>query len=146
MEKTTWETIIAVVIGILIGVFAASAFWLIKTNRISFPSQNSQNIVNTTKSTPTPTKTSAPFSLDISAPENMSIFSEKEITLKAKTLPFANMILTVNGVTSVSKADDNGTIAEKVTLQEGVNEILVSSLKDTNQVISKSLIVIYEKK
>lgn len=144
MEKTTWETIVAVVIGIVIGVFVASAFWLVKANKISFPSNIAQN-TGASKTTPTPTKTSLPFSLDITQPEDQAIVTSPNLTIKIKTVTFANVIISTNGTTIALKADDKGTVEKEITLSEGVNVIAVTGIKDTSDALTKKILVVYEK-
>ena len=144
MEKTTWETIVAVVIGIVIGVFVASAFWLVKTNKIAFPG-NIENIGKTSQTTPTPTKTSLPFSLDITQPEDHTIITSPSLTVKVKTVAFANVIISTNGTTVALKADDKGSVEKEITLGAGVNEIVITGIKDTSDALTKKLLVVYEK-
>lgn len=144
MEKTTWETIVAVVIGIVIGVFVASAFWLVKANKISFPGNITQN-TGSAKTTPTPTKTSLPFSLDITQPEDQTIVTSPNLTIKIKTVTFANVIISANGTTVALKADDKGTVEKEITLSEGVNVIVVTGIKDASDALTEKILVVYEK-
>lgn len=146
MEKTTWETIIAVVIGILIGIFAASAFWLVKTNKISFSNSSSINNQQVMKKNPTPTKSDLPFSMSISEPTDQSIVSTENISVKVKTLAFANVVISTNGDTVIIKADDKGNVSEEINLNEGLNQIIITAIKDSSQEITKNLLIVYEKK
>lgn len=143
MDKTTLETIIAVFVGIILGIIVASGFWLLKSAKIALPQKPT---AKTVVSTPTKTLSQQSLFLSITKPQDQSILNDKSLTIEGKTTPNTRLIVTKSQNETVVKSDGNGNFNLKLNLDAGVNTILFTAVNDQNETKSATLTVAYEEK
>lgn len=144
MERTTWETVFAIIVGVVLGTLVAISIWFVKTGRINlnFASQMTKTVV-----TPTPISSpQSPFTLLISQPHDGSVTSDQKITVAGKTERFARVIVSQNNQDTIARADQDGLFKVNLTLDEADNEILVTSMAKNGETKQETLIIVYQKK
>lgn len=137
------EMFIAITLGLILGGGAAYAL-------VALP-QTSQPSPSTAQNTPTSSEPDTPspsvfaensLNLEILLPENQALSEEKDVTISGKTLPGTLVTITSSVDQNVTTADENGAFSQRISLDEGTNEIIILALKDqTTQ--EKRLIVNY---
>lgn len=147
MERTTLETLLAVIVGIILGTVVVVSFWFVKTGRVNI------NLIQpltktTTVSTPTVlvTQKTVPFSLEISQPENGAVVQNQKIIVSGKTGANAQVLISDSTSDLVINADKDGIFQTNWTLDSGDNEIIITSLSQNGETQQQSLMVVYEKK
>ncbi|MBI3384714.1 hypothetical protein HY030_00800 [Candidatus Gottesmanbacteria bacterium] len=145
MEKTTMETVIALVLGVILGVLAASSFWFLKNHKftLSLPTNKVINIKTTT--TPTPLKEKL-FSLEISSPSDLSIVNTATPNLSGKSSPNTLIIISLTNGDEVLRTDAEGNFQKLINLNEGLNYISVTAISAIGQTEQVNLAVVYETK
>lgn len=143
MDKTTLETIIAVFVGIILGIIVASGFWFLKSAKMAIPKKPAEKTV---VSTPTNTPSRQSLFLSLTKPQDQSILNDKSLIIEGKTTPETRLITTKSQNETVVKSDGNGNFNLKLNLDDGVNTILITAVNDQNETKSLTLTVVYEEK
>lgn len=144
MEKTTMETVIALVLGIILGVLSASSFWFLKNHKfnLSLP----QKVINSKISlSPTPPKEKL-FTLEISAPADQSIVNTATPNLTGKSSPDTLIIISLPSRDEVLRTDTEGNFQKLINLNEGLNYISVTAVNTAGQSQQINLTIVYESK
>jgi hypothetical protein len=126
------ETILAIIIGLIVGATAAWGVW--KIPKLSFGPQT-QTIE---EETPPPEITET-FLLNITQPENEAIVTEKKITIEGKTTKGAIVIISSPVEDQVFEASGEGKFALPITLEEGLNNIAISAYYTSGTEINEKL-------
>ncbi|MCL5675705.1 MAG: hypothetical protein M1120_01100 [Patescibacteria group bacterium] len=145
MERTTWETVIAIIIGIFLGTMVAVSLWLVKSGKMHLTLPQKSVMVKT-NSAPAPTLKTAIPELLVSQPVNNSVVNNKTITVSGRALDFSLVIISQIGGDTPVKADNNGAFKSDISLDEGDNEIAVTALWPDGQTKQQILIIVYQKK
>ena len=144
MERTTTETIVAIIVGVVLGTLVAISIWLVKTGRINL--NFTQSISQTVgRPTPTPRSQDSPSTLLISQPSDESVVSEAKIVVAGKTAVSATVLVSQNNQDTVGLSDKDGIFKINITLDEGDNEITVTSINQNGQSKQQLLTVVYKK-
>ncbi len=143
MERTTTETIFAIIVGIVLGTIVAISIWFVKTGRVNF---NFAVPLTKTVTTPTPKNSQpVPFTLLISQPNDGMVVKEQKITVTGKTAGSGRVLVSQNSQDTVVLADKDGLFKASITLDEGDNEIIVTSFSAIGETKQQSLTVVYKK-
>lgn len=127
--KIEKDVILAIIIGIILGNLAAF-FLLVLPKYFPKPPSSSQKeeMITEKKTTPPPQPLEA---LTVTAPKDETISAEEKITISGKTNP-QTLITIVSAVDEVvTEADDQGSFEAEILLEEGANEISVTSYHDS---------------
>lgn len=145
MERTTTETILAIIVGIVLGTVVAVSIWMIKSGKINLNLASRLNKSVTTQK-PTPSPQNSAFTLVISQPKDNIVVNDPKITLSGKTAESARVLIAQNSQDSVVNTDQDGFFKTNITLDEGDNEIIVTSFLASGQSKQQSLTLVYQKK
>lgn len=146
MERTTWETITAIIVGILLGALVAVSLWFVKSGKIHFAlPQKTISPIATKKTEPKPNVAQS-AELTVSQPQNYSVLSEKSLTLTGSAAGSSLILVSQNSGDTVLKADKNGSFKTEVTLIEGDNEINLLALWPNGETKEQKIIIVYQKK
>ena len=142
MDKTTRETLIAVIFGVILGILTASLFWFIKSHQFNFkPLSKTQMTI-----TPTPTFMPNALTLEILRPQNLSIINTPTTTLSGRTKPHAYVVISDGTSDEVLKSDASGDFEKVLKLNEGLNVINIMPVSDQGETIQRQLNLVYEAK
>lgn len=146
MEKTTIETIIALILGIILGVIAASSFWFLKNHKFNLPTIKNPVSLKTA-ATPTPTShRSKLLSLEISSPSDQSIVNTATVNLSGKSSPNTIIIISQPAGDDVLRTDTEGNFQKIINLNAGINYIPVTAVSEIGQSQQVNLTIVYEAK
>ncbi len=143
MERTTLETVAAIIVGIILGTLVAVSLWLFKNNKISLNLKPNAAKVTIT---PQPQKTPQNFFLTLTQPQDQAVVNDPKISLVGKTAGFSRVIISQNEQDLIIKADNNGSFTANLTLDEGDNEITVTSFGPNQSFKQQNLTIVYQKK
>lgn len=130
------EVLIAIIIGIALGIVVAFGFW--RAN-LSLSPNNSSNI-----SQPTPDPIIQDFSeLAITQPENNSVVSTSTIKVVGVTNPNSVVTILTGKSEYVVQGDNEGGFEKEVELSAGPNEIVITSYDEIGTETSQKLLVVY---
>lgn len=96
----------------------------------------------TAASTPTPIPTPSQFTVTIESPLADAIENTSNLLVSGVTRPGASVVIAGSVDDTVAVAQADGKYAEKITLAEGKNDIIVTSYAQTKQA-SQSITVYY---
>lgn len=111
---------IAVVIGLLV---AGVAFYVYQSTKM-LP-QQAERVVTIKRPTPTPEP--AVF-LVVEKPEDEDVVETKTVTIAGKTIPEATIVINAEGTDQVVRPASNGNFSTTVTIGDGANQILITSI------------------
>lgn len=136
------EVILAIIFG---GILGGVILYGINLANNSVQSNNPQAITTPTPLIPSSAITPAPTSsaLNITYPENHSVFFENSTTLKGTTTPNANVVVLTEANEVITTADNNGSFSSPVDLIAGENQITVTSYDTKDASTSASISIIY---
>jgi len=130
------EFILAIIFGSLIGFGASSAIVTINQKKPSNPS------VSSPTSTPIPTTVSTP-ALTIDSPQNESLVSKANITLKGSTSPNSFVLVTTTEDSYQTTADSSGSFSLDLSLSLGANILKIKSISPDNSENNLELLITY---
>ncbi len=133
------EKIITIVIGLAVGIGVAGGYFA----AIKFLPRFSGNTPKLTYTPPssTPTATEA---LTITSPDDNSSTSESPITVKGAAKPGTPIVLYAPADEKIASADASGNFSADIKLEDGQNEITVTTLSDTGIAESVKRTIILE--
>lgn len=141
------ENLLAIIIGILLGLLLTFAIWNIKkiTPQLGPKTQQEPQISqeNPSPSPFTEKKESQEPLLTILTPEENEIFNKEKIQITGKTLPSATVVILYEEGEKIVEADEEGNFSTEITLVGGNNEITVSTYDENGNEASKTLNVVY---
>lgn len=75
------------------------------------------------------TVTTQPLSLnlDLNSPEDEILVNDKSVLVSGKTLPNASVLITDESKETATTADDKGDFSKVVTLDDGLNHLVITS-------------------
>ncbi len=136
------DTVIASIIGFSLGLAAAIAVWILPRAlpKTASPQSSNQNQAEQTSGEVAGSNNAT--NIDLLGPKDGEIAKDNEINLTGKTA--ADNLVTVVSPTSsgVIKPEPDGSFSTKITLSEGANQIVITTLSDT-QTQSKTITVYY---
>jgi len=117
------ETIVAILFGLIVGLFLTYGFYRAKLAIGPRPNP---------VSTPTPGTTPSPApstgQLTLISPADESVQADKSTTITGKTVPNATIVILVNDAETVTLSDTTGNFSQARTLESGSNVIVVNVL------------------
>lgn len=116
------ETILAAVVGFLVGLLAAWAVWNIPqlvSKKETPPSVQEQETLTTPQETT--------FTLNLTQPDDGTILNEAEATIAGQTETGATVVINSPLEDKVIEATEEGKFSATLGLEEGVNEIVVTA-------------------
>lgn len=135
------EVILAVIIGVLLG-----GVILYGINLANSSSKTNLDTTNTETSTneeasPTPIKLQT-NTLSIVIPQNNSVVTDPQVTLKGTATPNANLAIVTESDDIITTADSSGNYSSPINLISGENTITVTSVDSNLATSSASITVI----
>lgn len=131
------EIVIAILIGLSLGLFITYGVYQAKTG-ISTKSDQDQK---TLALTPAPDQEFA-GELILNSPEDGLIQAEKTISVSGPTLPSSFIVVFVGNDENITNSDDSGNFSTEVKLNDGANIITVVVLDENGRSISSNRTVI----
>jgi hypothetical protein len=131
------EFILAIIFGSLIGFVASNALVTINRQKLSPPTVTSSPTLS-----PAPTVVSTPI-LTIDTPQNESLVSTANITLKGKTFPNSFVLIVTTANSYQTTADNTGLFSVDLSLNLGANILKIKSLSPDNTENNAQILVTY---
>ncbi len=130
------ELILAIALGALLGFGITGGYLAVKKNQLSTTpiTAASPTPVLPGSGTPVPTSStpadanSSPNQIHLDSPENESIISSSQITIKGTTNPGSSVIISTPVDTYYATADNSGNFTSNVEIENGINLIQVDSI------------------
>lgn len=121
------DVILAIMVGILIGgLTALFTLFLPKFIKKQLP-KSGQQVKEAGKEEIAPIFVAPSYSFTVESPEDEAMFSQDKISVLGNSLPGA-LITVVSPIDeSVTEADDKGVFKTEVLVEEGANEISITS-------------------
>jgi len=134
------EKIILSFVAVLVGLLVAGvAFFLYQSTKTLSPNQARQTNITL----PTPTPKLATF-LTIDSPVDESVTNSQSITISGKTTGDATIILTTPTTDQVIiPVPSTGNYSATTTIQNGENEIIVTSIAPNGDEVEKKFTITY---
>lgn len=137
------ELFVAIVLGFGIGLVVV--FGII-TARSALRKHNAVTNNGTTSSTISPTPSviaAATNALTIMDPQDGEVVMTDKVTLRGKTSPGANIVISTEKTDVLTAADDSGSFSSDVSLLSGANDIQVVSFNTSGDRSDTQLTVVY---
>lgn len=132
------EKIITVVIGLLVGIGVAGGYFAI----VKFLPRLSSNTPKVTY-TPPPGAPTAAQTLTVTSPDDNATTLDSPTTVKGQASPGTQIVLYAPADEKVASADASGNFSVDIKLEDGQNEITVTTLSDTGvaETIKRNIIL-----
>lgn len=130
------EKIITIVLGLTVGALAAGGYFAaakILPNLKKTP----EKIIVQPSPVPAPTKNETSLVLD--QPKDNSSVTDSPITISGKTAPGINLIIFGNAEEKIASADATGSFSAQLKLEDGENQISVTTLESKPVTIKKTV-------
>jgi hypothetical protein len=128
------ETIIAILIGLSLGLFITYGIYQARTG-ISRRSNDPQ------LTTPAPTENFA-GELVLNSPLDESVQAEDVVSVSGTTIPNSFVVVFVGNEETITNSDDSGNFSVEVALEEGANIITVFVIDEDGRTLSVEKTVI----
>ncbi len=129
------EKIITIVIGLLVGVLAAGGYFAAVKILPNLKKPPEKIIVQPAPIIPIKNETS----LILDQPKDNSSTTDSPITISGKTLPGINLIIFGNAEEKIASADATGSFSAQLKLEDGENQISVTTLENKPITIRKTI-------
>lgn len=134
------EKVILSFIGVCIGLLVAgAAFYFYQSTRTIAP----KNIKSISVISPTQTPPSSNHYLVIETPKNEQVVDQKTITITGKTPSDATVIILTDASEEIVTPAQNGSFNTTITIGDGENVIMITSILPTGEEISETRTVTY---
>lgn len=134
------EKLITVAIGLAVGTLIAGAYFVV----VKFlPSFNAPKLTYTPAVEQETASPSAKETLTVLSPLDETSVKESPITVSGKSQPGTKIIVFANADEKIASADGQGNFSAIIKLDEGENDISITSLSDTgiSQTINRNVIL-----
>ena len=145
MNKSHLETVLAVFIGIAIGIVATSGFWYIK-GKSSLISGTKTASITVTPSADKSSAKNTVLKLELKNSEEMKILNSAIYDLEASTAPGSKIVLTFNANDYLENADAKGIYTKKIELDSGLNIITITVFDLDGNFLQKEIKLVYTPK
>lgn len=135
------ETILAAVAGLGVGLLAAWAVWSLPN---VLPQKKAPTEI-TEKEIPASETVAEAFNLTLSQPENDALVETNQVTVTGKTSKGTTVVVNGPLKDEIVTARNDGSFSVTMTLEEGVNEIIVTAYDKTGTEKSETRTVNYTK-
>jgi hypothetical protein len=134
------EVIIAIILGVGLGVAVAFGVWRANIALSSKSSQaNSLAQVNQNSQGDIPNSSD----LLVSSPEDNSITSTESVIIKGSAVPKAIVVISSNVDNEIVQADTSGSFEKQITVDGGPNQIVVKSYDEQGNESQQKITVVY---
>lgn len=89
-------------------------------------------------------KTGGKFSLQLDTPNNGQIVGVNNVVIKGKTLPNTTLVAYTQHAISSFESDINGEFEDVITVNSGLNEVVVSAFSDSGKANSYAMNIVYD--
>ena len=131
------ETIIAILVGLSLGLFITYGVYQAKTG-ISPESDKDQKILSLT---PVP-ENEFSGELVLNSPKNEIIQEDSSISVSGTTLPSSFVVIFVDNKETITSSDESGNFSMEISLENGLNIITITVLDENGRSISTERTVI----
>jgi len=142
------ELFLALTLGALLGFGITGTYLAVKKKPVSPPP------VAVLETTPTPVQTNISITptvpvntndnqLTVDSPENESVVTSSQVTVKGSASPLSTIIITTATQTAYITADNGGLFSHNLTLDSGVNLIQIDAVDSTDNLSTTQLLVTY---
>lgn len=129
------EKIITIVVGLLVGILAAGGYFAVSKALPNLKKPAEKIIVQPAPIIPIKNETS----LILNEPKDNSSTTDSPITISGKTLPGLNLIIFSNAEEKIASADATGSFSAQLKLEDGENQISVTTLESKPVTIKKTV-------
>jgi len=131
------EVIIAILVGLSMGMIITFGVYRVKNSITETPATNLEEEPSDNNAT------TAPTILALHNPEDGTVQTEKELTVTGTTIPNSFIVLFVNNNDFISDTDESGNFSFKIELEDGVNVLRVHVLnEDGEATVEERLVVV----
>ncbi len=132
------EIILAIVLGVLLGVVIIFGINLANQSSSNTPTQPGNQTTPTTTVTPTPTP-----SLQVISPNNNSVSFEDTVTLVGKAKPESWVAIIWEENENIIQSDQTGNFSQEISLVGGENIIQLTATNGQDYQESTNITIIY---
>lgn len=136
------EIIFAISAGIMFGVVIGFGAWRANS---TFKNESAKTEVlqdTETQSTNTPTLIPGQ-GISLLTPETNDVVSENPIQITGISTPNSYIIISFSTKDYVTETDSKGSFSEAVSLDAGINEILITSIDQSGSEVQKEITIVY---
>lgn len=129
------EKLITIALGLIVGIILAAAYFF--GSKI-FPNLTKQSKLTTPaiKKTPKAKQPKIQTTLTITIPDDNSQTTDKTIKLSGSFIPGSTIVLFANADEKIASGDASGKFNFNVNLEEGENEISITSFDINGKIVS----------
>ncbi|MBI4099963.1 hypothetical protein HY440_03050 [Candidatus Microgenomates bacterium] len=121
------EKLITVAIGLGVGILAAALYFA----AVKFLPNLSSNSPKVNFTAPAPSASPEATSLKITSPDDNATVQISPVTITGQATPQTTLVIFANADEKVATADGEGKFSVDIKLEDGANEISISSLDNT---------------
>lgn len=141
------DLILALFIGALIGFSATFAYWYYTKNKTT-PTGMATNPTPTISPVPSSTSQLSPTpikepTLTLTSPEKYALSSKENISVEGTTDPANTVVVSTSQESVFLLPDSDGKFSTTVTLEGGVNQLVISSIAPDGQTNDQTIYVTY---
>lgn len=125
------EKLITIGIGLLVGISAATVYFLVTRY---LPALRPQDKVTFSATSPQPSANNQ-LTLTLDKPDDHTSTTESPIVISGQTKAGAKLILFANAEEKVASADGQGRFSTNLKLEEGENEISVTAIDNRGNMV-----------
>jgi hypothetical protein len=145
------ELFLAVILGALLGFGITGGVVAIRNNKtaasptIVSPTPAVSGTVSTTPQSPDSANNlnTSSHQITIDSPENNSVVTNAQLTLKGSTSPQSHLVITTPSKTYFTTADNAGNFNADIEIDSGVNQIQVDSIDASDNQATIQIIITY---
>lgn len=146
------ELLLAIFLGALLGFGITGGVVALKNNRSSQATSlisvsPTPVLSGTISSSPKPTVADTldtnSHQITIDSPENESVVTNSQITLKGSTTPLSHLVITTPSKTYLTTADNAGNFNLDLEIDSGANQIEINSLDANDNQATTKIIITY---
>ena len=146
------ELLLAIFLGALLGFGITGGVVALKNNRssqatslisVSPTAVLSGTISSSPKPTVADTLDTNSHQITIDSPENESVVTNSQITLKGSTTPLSHLVITTPSKTYLTTADNAGNFNLDLEIDSGANQIEINSLDANDNQATTKIIITY---
>lgn len=135
-KEVVWALLIGLTVGGLIAILAIRLPVLLEKKSIP--------VKNVKQEMQTPTMTLIPKNeFNITSPIDNSILDNKKVEISGTSEPLIPIVLESSSDFNIIESDQNGTFSETISLEEGANEIFITSVDSSGNTQSSKLLLFY---
>ena len=132
------EYFLTIILGAILGFGVTGAYFALQNNKSNTakisPTPTITNTQMSTQLSATPTVSATKTSINITSPENNTVFSTSKINIKGDAKPNSLVVISTPSKSFSDKSNFNGVFNISIELDSGINLVKISSIdSDDNQ-------------